>query len=235
MAAKHVLVYGGKGALGSACVSYFKRQAWRVTSVDLVVNEQADSNVVVSTQDSWQEQARKVQEQVNTSLSGEKLGAVICVAGGWAGGNALSEDLVVAADLMWRQSVWPAVISAKVAAHHLAPNGLLTFTGALPALGATPGMLGYGMAKAAVHQLTKSLAAKGSGLPNNTSVVGLLPLTLDTEANRKFMPEADHGSWTPLDFFAKLCFDWAVKDKAIESGALVQLVTKKGETSLVIE
>ena len=37
------------------------------------------------------------------------------------------------------------------------------------------GMIGYGMAKAAVHQLVKSLAASNSGLPNNSTTVAILP------------------------------------------------------------
>ena len=36
-------------------------------------------------------------------------------------------------------------------------------------------MAGYGMAKAAVHQLTKSLAQPKSGLPDNAFVAATLP------------------------------------------------------------
>lgn len=38
-----------------------------------------------------------------------------------------------------------------------------------------PGMIGYGMAKAAVHQLCRSLAGKNSGLPPGAAAVALLP------------------------------------------------------------
>lgn len=37
------------------------------------------------------------------------------------------------------------------------------------------GMIGYGLAKAAVHQLVQSLAKSGSGLPPDAGVVGILP------------------------------------------------------------
>ena len=37
------------------------------------------------------------------------------------------------------------------------------------------GMIGYGMAKAAVHQLIKSLADPKGGLPINATVLGILP------------------------------------------------------------
>lgn len=64
-------------------------------------------------------------------------------------------------------------------------------------------MIGYGLAKAAVHQLTKSLAEETSGLPKDSLVVSILPITLDTPMNRKWMPQADHSTWTPLDFIAE--------------------------------
>lgn len=63
-------------------------------------------------------------------------------------------------------------------------------------------MIGYGMAKAAVHQLTKSLSTEGSGLPKDSLVAAILPITLDTPMNRKWMPDADTSTWTPLEFVA---------------------------------
>lgn len=128
---------------------------------------------------------------------------------------------------MWKQSVWTSVkrlvlmlkyptsstqpnlsihlqtISAAIGANYLKPGGLLALTGANPALKGTPGMMGYGLAKAAVHQLTKSLAGKDSGLPENSLVVAILPITLDTPMNRKWMPNGDFSSWTPLEFIAE--------------------------------
>ena len=54
----------------------------------------------------------------------------------------------------------------------------MVLPGAQPALGGTSGMMGYGMAKAAIHQLTKSLASADSGLPKDTKTYALLPITL---------------------------------------------------------
>lgn len=67
-------------------------------------------------------------------------------------------------------------------------------------------MIGYGLAKAAVHQLTKSLAQEKSGLPDDSLVVSILPITLDTPMNRKWMPNADFSTWTPTDFLAEYVF-----------------------------
>ena len=115
--------------------------------------------------------------------------AILCVAGGWAGGNAADAAMIKNADLMWRQSVWSSALAARLAHQCLKPGGLLQLTGALPCAGATPGMMGYGMAKAAVHQLVKSLADPvPAGLPSGSVTVAILPVTLDTPMNRKFMP-----------------------------------------------
>lgn len=165
-------------------------------------NEQADVNVLVSRDATWVDQETSVLTGVESALKGEKLDAIICVAGGWAGGNA-KKDLAKNADLMWKQSVWSSAISAAIGANYLKAGGLLTLTGANPATSGTPGMIGYGMAKAAVHQLTTSLAGSNSGLPADSLVVAILPITLDTPMNRKWMPDGDFGSWTPLEFIAE--------------------------------
>lgn len=82
-------------------------------------------------------------------------------------------------------------------------GGVLSLTGAKAALGGTPGMIGYGLAKAAVHQLVKSLASADSGLPKGSKVNAVAPITLDTPANRGGMPNADFSSWTPLETLAQ--------------------------------
>lgn len=64
-------------------------------------------------------------------------------------------------------------------------------------------MIGYGMAKAAIHQLTKSLAGEKSGLPKGSSALAILPITLDTPMNRQWMPKADKSKWTPLEFLSE--------------------------------
>ena len=52
-------------------------------------------------------------------------------------------------------------------------NDFRFVSGAKPALAGTPGMIGYGMAKAAVHQLVKSLSCPKSGLPEGAFCAGV--------------------------------------------------------------
>lgn len=197
-------------------------------------NDKADANIVVEKDGDFVAQETQILSGVSAALKGEKLDAVVCVAGGWAGGNA-EKDLAKNTDLMIKQSVWTSVISATVAANHLKESGVLVLTGAKPALGPTSGMIGYGMAKAAVHQLTKSLAQKGSGLPAGSLAVAILPITLDTPMNRKWMPNGDVSTWTPLEFVAELFLKWTKGSDRPVNGSLVQLITKDSKTELVIE
>jgi len=228
-----VIVYGGKGALGATIVKYFRARSWWVGSIDLAANEDADANIVVGAASSWVDQQESIKGQVAQVLGDNKLDAVLCVAGGWAGGNAASKDLVKNSDLMWKQSVWTSVIASSIAASHLKEGGVVVLTGAQAALQGTPGMIGYGLAKAAVHQLVKSLAEPKSGLPDNAFVAAILPVTLDTPMNRQFMPTADFSSWTTLETVATLLHKWTDSKDRPANGSLVQLLTKDGTTELV--
>ncbi|XP_057282645.1 dihydropteridine reductase isoform X2 [Pezoporus wallicus] len=185
-AAGRVLVYGGRGALGSQCVRYLKSRDWWVASIDLAENEDASASVVVRMTDSFPEHAEQVTAEVGKLLGEEKVDAILCVAGGWAGGSAKAK--------------W---------------------------------MIGYGMAKGAVHQLCQSLAGPSSGLPSGSAAVAILPVTLDTPANRKSMPDADFSSWTPLEFIAETFYDWITGKNRPNSGSLIQMVTTGGKTELV--
>lgn len=107
-------------------------------------------------------------------------------------------------------------------------------------------MIGYGMAKAAVHQLVRSLAAEDSGLPKNSSVIAILPITLDTPMNRKWMPKADFGKsvpflshfktknvrWTSMTWIGEKFLYWLTSGATPESGSLLKLVTEDGKTTI---
>ncbi|KAL6029862.1 hypothetical protein STEG23_037670 [Scotinomys teguina] len=173
--ARRVLVYGGRGALGSRCVQAFRARNWWVASIDVVENEEASASVIVKMTDSFTEQADQVTAEVGKLLGDQKVDAILCVAGGWAGGNAKSKSLFKNCDLMWKQSMWTSTISSHLATKHLKEGGLLTLAGAKAALDGTPGMIGYGMAKGAVHQLCQSLAGKNSGMPPGAAAIAVLP------------------------------------------------------------
>ena len=78
-----VLIYGGRGGLGSVLVSHFKQKGWWICSVDILqTNEEADANVIVDPTSDWLSQEEHVITQVEKHLSdGTKLDSVINMAG----------------------------------------------------------------------------------------------------------------------------------------------------------
>jgi len=145
---------------------------------------------------------------------------------------------------MWDANVRSAISASHMAAHLLNPGGLLVLTGAAGALRGTPGMIGYGVSKTAVHHLVESLSHSDSKLPTDTTVVGILPITIDTPANRSSMPKADYSTWTPPQIFATTLLEWSIqkrkriektngdKNKRLVSGGLYRFKTEKNETKI---
>jgi len=232
-----VVVYGGNGALGSTLVNEFKKSGTiRCISIGLRENDAADETIVITETDDWTLQSDQVHKQMKEIIKeDQKVDAIFCVAGGWAGGNANAKSYIKNCDLMWRQSVWSSSIAGGLAAKFLKPGGVLVLSGAAPCTEGTSGMMGYGMAKAAVHQLTKSLAQEKSGLPCDSSVLCILPATLDTPNNRKWMSKADFSTWTSMTFVADLFRSWMLDvKKRPTSGSLVKLVTVEDQTTVEV-
>ncbi|CAF0814985.1 unnamed protein product [Adineta ricciae] len=230
---KQIIIYGGRGALGDCLVRYFRSKDFKVTSIDLKQNEQADVNVTLADVQDLEKQAEFIKEKLQSSLNGEPVEAILNVAGGWAGGNAGDKDFIKNSDLMFKQSVHSSLIAASLASTFLKESGLLVLTGAAAALDATPGMIGYGAAKAATIHIGRSLAASDSGMPKSSSVLTIAPITLDTPMNRKWMPKADTSTWTPLEYIAELFHKW-INDPSSRptNGSVVKLTTKGGNTEL---
>ncbi|CAH1640414.1 unnamed protein product [Spodoptera littoralis] len=233
MTSQRLIVYGGRGALGNVCINHFKQANWWVANIDLKPNASADFNIIVPPDATWFQQEKHVITMLGTALKDEKLDAIVCAAGGYRRGNTV-QNFTENAELMWKQSVWPSSIAASIATKFLSKGGLLALTGAKAALGSTPDAIGYGMAKAAVHQLTKSLGAKDSGMPEDSITVGILPKTLDTDVNRQCMPKGNFSTWTPLSFVPDLLESWIKGVNCPPSGSLIKLDTKHYNTEVTI-
>jgi len=195
-------------------------------------NDKADVSIAMEGVP-WDSQMTFLRQQLSKEAT---LRAVICTAGGWVGGSAKepADTLASGMDKMHSSCVQTALTAAHGAAHHLLPQGTVIFTGAAAALGPTPTMLAYGVAKAATHHITKSLAAPDSGLPEGAKVLAVLPRTLDTPNNRKYMAGADTSTWTPLqEVSVKMLEICERRDKGptIPSGALLKAITEGGVTT----
>ncbi len=74
-------------------------------------------------------------------------------------------------------------------------NGRLVFIGSRPAIQATDGknLVAYGLAKSLLFKLAEYLNEEAKG--QNVTATVVIPSTLDTELNRKNIPDANPDNW----------------------------------------
>ena len=219
---RSVLVFGSSGALGLELCAAFKRSGGiSVTGVDLVATPGVDVMIqLIPGEDGNNPEAhrRQLMQHLTAMSSGpfvKPFDAILCVAGGWAGGNASDEALITNTEAMISSSLYPSLLSAHLAASGFLKEGeetILLIPGAAPLLGSETGtafMIPYGVAKAAVHQLLQSLTDRETaGLPPSCTVCGIAPVTLDTPMNRTNMPNANFDKWTKLEDLANTITEW---------------------------
>ncbi|HSB35770.1 MAG TPA: SDR family oxidoreductase, partial [Thermoanaerobaculia bacterium] len=81
------------------------------------------------------------------------------------------------------------------------------------------GLAAYAASKAATVAMLASLAAelKGTGVRANT----ILPSIIDTEANRKAMPDADFATWPKPEEIARVVLFLCGDDAKLLHGAAI--------------
>ncbi|KAM9971693.1 hypothetical protein ACTFIW_011676 [Dictyostelium discoideum] len=225
---KNILVLGGSGALGAEIVKFFKSKSWNTISIDFRENSNADHSFTIK--DSGEEEIKSVIEKINSKSI--KVDTFVCAAGGWSGGNASSDEFLKSVKGMIDMNLYSAFASAHIGAKLLNQGGLFVLTGASAALNRTSGMIAYGATKAATHHIIKDLASENGGLPAGSTSLGILPVTLDTPTNRKYMSDANFDDWTPLDQVSEKLFEWSTNsDSRPTNGSLVKFETKSKVTT----
>jgi NAD(P)-dependent dehydrogenase (short-subunit alcohol dehydrogenase family) len=80
-------------------------------------------------------------------------------------------------------------------------------------------MLAYAASKAAVAAFTVGLAEEVAD--DGILVNAVAPSIMDTPANRKAMPKADHAAWPKVDEVAQTILFLASPDNAVTRGAII--------------
>ena len=204
---KSLLVLGGNGNLGRAMVNSFKMKNWKCLSVDFTENSQADSNLVLDKYESLQSQLPLMYKQ--TSAFSKEFDSILCVSGGFQIASIRDEDVLEKYLEIDRSCFQSALLAGHLSTKFLGPNGMLMFTGAAAVFeGPVNFAYGYAMSKAATHHLALQMAER-TEIPENSTVVTILPQIIDSEQNRFDMPDADHKTWAPPDKIADLVRGWA--------------------------
>jgi NAD(P)-dependent dehydrogenase (short-subunit alcohol dehydrogenase family) len=149
------------------------------------------------------------------------LWASIHCAGGFAAAPAVSTSL---ADLrrMHDMNTVPAFLCSREALKRMSGTGgrivnVAAQPGVEPRRGG--GMLAYAASKAAVAAITLALSEEAAR--DGVWVNAVVPSIMDTEANRRAMPDADHARWPKLAEVASTIAFLASPANAVTRSALV--------------
>ncbi|CAN8074032.1 unnamed protein product [Agarophyton chilense] len=241
--AKSLLVFGGGSTLGKEIVSHFIDAGWRVYTLDFYdasvecggVNGCAlpnDSHIPVSLALPAAAPARiqaEIAKNCLASSCAEKFDVVVNATLGFTTAGLTDDDLFETMEYMYRTSVESSLVTAKLASAFMAENGFLLLIGSVAALPGThaPRMLGFGAAKASVHQIVRLLAGSvGIDLPKGSSVAAIVPEVLDTPLHRSMNGGETGEHWTPCNVVASKLLDWAQNCEARPPNAsLVSIAT----------
>jgi len=230
---KHIVVTGGTGALGSAVVGALLQAGARCT-VSFVHLSEAQRFAyreyaglrLVAVSDLADEAA------VAKLYDGVTPWASIHIAGGFAMGKLAETDKSALMAQLERNLVscflcCRAAVNAMLAGGESAPDGgRIVNVAARPALEprSGAGMTAYTVAKAGVAALTVALAEEVAGA--GILVNAVAPSIMDTEANRKAMPKADHDAWPKVEDAAATILFLASPQNTVTRGAVVPVYGK---------
>ena len=148
-----------------------------------------------------------------------RLDALLNIAGGF------DWQTIDCAEPAWGRlfalNLTTALNATRAALPHLkqSPEGRIVNVGANAAVKSGTGMGAYAASKSGVHRLTESLAEELKS--TSVTVNAVLPSILDTEQNRKDMPDADPAKWVqPTDLARVMLFLASPESRAI-TGALI--------------
>jgi NAD(P)-dependent dehydrogenase (short-subunit alcohol dehydrogenase family) len=218
-----VMVTGASGGLGPAVVEVFLAAGATVVGVARSVDGRNDSDRFIAVSADLTSSAG-VQAAVNETLQKAKgLDVLVHVMGGFAGGQPVQATDDATWDRMMNVNLRSAFLVTRAVLPHMlqARYGLIVAVGSRVAAEPTPGLSAYGVSKAGLTALIRTIARETLDYGITANVV--LPSTIDTPANRKAMPGADFTKWVSPEKIAQQIL-WLCSDGASEtSGALIPI------------
>jgi NAD(P)-dependent dehydrogenase (short-subunit alcohol dehydrogenase family) len=223
--ARSALITGGSGGLGSAVTRAFLDAGWRVVvplydeaerervpQHDRLVLERAD----LFDPDSAAEIAGLAGADPDAPLAG-----VVNLVGGFATGGRVHEMPIDDYEAQLRLNLRPTYLVCQAALPHLlaAGGGANVCVSSRAALKPFAGAAGYVVAKAAVLAFVDVLATEYRD--DAIRVNAILPSVIDTPANRRSMPDADHARWVSPEQIASVVRFLCEDGSGVVSGAHV--------------
>jgi len=211
---KKALIVGGNGSLGKFVVNKFvncPKKEWSTISLDIFENKNSHHNILLEKNFSEDKNLLSTLDKKFSNLKIGKVDSVICVAGGFDFAGLKSENLIFSLNFLCHVNLYSSVLSAQLANKYLNDSSLFALTSAAAIHNKvdTTAVLSYQLAKQGVENLFSTLENNKDLLPNNTKLIKICPGVIDTESNRKNMPDEDKSNWTDPDKIATLLKNWS--------------------------
>jgi NAD(P)-dependent dehydrogenase (short-subunit alcohol dehydrogenase family) len=199
---RSIIVTGGTGALGRAIVQAI------LDAGDIAIVPWIDKPSRMEAAKSWGEpvQAGRValieadigtpEGAARVAAAAPEVEALICAAGGFAGGTPVADTPLEVFDDMYRINVRTAVAmtQAVLPGMRRRNRGAIVCVAAQAAYTRPPTLAAYSASKSALIAFTETLQKELAGTAIRANA--LAPGVIDTPANREAMPGADTTTWT---------------------------------------
>lgn len=205
---KTIIITGANGNLGSTVTSTLLSKNYKIIAT---VRKEEDlkelpqhKNLQVEILDLTNEE--KTAAFVHKIINQHKtIDGAFLLVGGFAAGNIAatkSEDIKKQINLNFDTAY---NVTRPLFQHMMEQNnGSIVFIGSRPALQASAGknLIAYGLSKSLLFKLADYLNVEAKG--KNVTVSIVVPSTIDTEPNRKSMPDADFNTWVKPQALAEV-------------------------------
>jgi NAD(P)-dependent dehydrogenase (short-subunit alcohol dehydrogenase family) len=224
-----VLVTGGAGNLGQAVTRAFLEAGARVAVPLYKTDKQSALDELSRT---YQKQLHPFALDLTTERGAEQairqvvewgggLRSVVHLIGGFAGGTRLADTSEAAWSRMVNLNLTSAYLISRFAIPTLLAGGggSFVFVSSRAVFQGRANRGAYAATKAGLITLAQTIAEEygAEGIRSNV----IVPDTVDTEDNRRAMPEADFSKWTSPDAIAKVILFLASPASGVINGAVL--------------
>jgi NAD(P)-dependent dehydrogenase (short-subunit alcohol dehydrogenase family) len=149
-----------------------------------------------------------------------QIDGLINIAGGYRGGSVLDMD-VDSWEFVLKLNATSVLLTCQAVVPHMVERnyGKVVNVSAQHGLHGHRRNVAYASAKSAVLRITESLSEDVR--QHNVNVNAVLPSTIDTPANRKAFPKADHSKWVTPDKLASVMRFLVSDDASAIHGAAI--------------
>jgi NAD(P)-dependent dehydrogenase (short-subunit alcohol dehydrogenase family) len=222
MKGKVALVTGANGGLGTYVTQALLDAGATVVGVSRKIQQSEFNSPLFTALPAGISTAEGAKGAVDTLIARfGRLDILAHTVGGFAGGKSVAETDDATFQSMFDSNLNSTfyLLRAAIPAMRKTGNGRIVAIGSRAALEPGAGVGAYSASKAAMVSLIRTVALENKDVGITANVI--LPGTMDTPTNRKFMPDADFSKWVRPGSVASLIAWLAGDDGKDVNGAVI--------------